>query len=376
MDEEILDPVAAVTAPDPYAAYAAWRARGPLVWHERLQLWLATDAAAVEAVLSHPALHVRPAGEPVPRGLAGSAAGAVFGQLARMNDGPAHQDARQALQARLAHIELPRWSALAQRHARRLPVPGAGALDEWVVRVPLLAVAEVLGIAQSLQDEVVTQAHRFAAGISPLASMSQREAAAEAAQRLAGWLDPVAGPTPEGLSRACWVANLLGLLSQTCDATAGLIGNTLVALAREPGLWPRLRDDAGALREAIEEVARHDAPVQNTRRYAHAEGALVLGQQIAPGQAVLVLLAAAGRDPARHPEPDRFMLRRAPRVPYGFGHGPHRCLGERIACALAQGALSVVPPGAVEVARAFLQRPRYRPSVNARIPWFAPEEAA
>jgi len=35
------------------------------------------------------------------------------------------------------------------------------------------------------------------------------------------------------------VANTIGYLSQAYEATAGLIGNTLVALGREPGAAPR-----------------------------------------------------------------------------------------------------------------------------------------
>ncbi|NJP80069.1 cytochrome P450, partial [Streptomyces sp. AA8] len=55
---------------------------------------------------------------------------------------------------------------------------------------------------------------------------------------------------------------------------------------------------------------------------------------IPAGEAVLVLLASASRDPGRFAEPDRFDIRR-PRTPGGghlaFGHGIHHCLGAPLA---------------------------------------------
>jgi cytochrome P450 len=161
------------------------------------------------------------------------------------------------------------------------------------------------------------------------------------------------------------VANALGFLSQSYDATAGLIGNTLVALARrpelrEPDLVPRL----------VMEVARHDAPVQNTRRFVAAD-AVVAGQAMKAGDAVLVVLAAANRDPAANADPARFELdRRAPRT-FTFGLGPHACPGAMMATTIAAAGVTALLAAGVPLDR-FAEGVRYRPSVNARIPVFDP----
>ena len=60
------DPIAAVTHPDPYPYYADLVARRPLYRDDALQLWVASSAAAVTAVLASDLCRVRPPAEPVP----------------------------------------------------------------------------------------------------------------------------------------------------------------------------------------------------------------------------------------------------------------------------------------------------------------------
>ncbi len=80
-------PLQAVTDPDPYPYYATLVAERPLYHDDELKLWVASGAEAVEQLLRSPACRVRPPGVPVPPGIAGSAAGEVFGGLVRMCDG-------------------------------------------------------------------------------------------------------------------------------------------------------------------------------------------------------------------------------------------------------------------------------------------------
>src|SRR5262249_11182566 len=109
------------------------------------------------------------------------------------------------------------------------------------------------------------------------------------------------------------VANAIGFLSQSYEATAGLIGNTLLWLGRHPEL-------ERAVPAAVLEVVRHDPSVQNTRRFVAHDGQ-VAGVEMRAGEAILVILAAANRDPVVNPEPARFdPARVSPRV-FTFGVG-------------------------------------------------------
>ncbi len=88
------DPIAAVTHPDPYRYYASLRAAGAVGWFDDFKAWALVAAGSVSAAFQLPLAKVRPPQEPVPAFLLGTRAGAVFGALARMNDGAAHEGQR------------------------------------------------------------------------------------------------------------------------------------------------------------------------------------------------------------------------------------------------------------------------------------------
>jgi len=377
-----LDPVAAVTHANPYPFYAELRAGPPLVWNEALRLWVASRAEVIESLLlAHGALRVRPAAEPVPRAIAGSAAGEVFGHLVRMNDGTAHQAHRPALQRALAGLDLGVARTAALRVAHGVP---AQPLSDALFSMPVRTVAHLLGFGDEALPQVDRWMRDFVACLSPLSTPEQLQAASAAAGELMTRFEALAASAPprDGTllaavlaeSRAgappsrALLANLVGLLSQTCDATAGLLGNSLIALMREPSLQQAAQTPSG-LQAIVEETARHDPSVHNTRRFA-AEPVAIAGTTLAAGDAVLLVLAAANRDPALNPEPERFSLVRARRRMLGFGHGMHACPGQALACTLAAAGLEAVLHRTPDLAALRERGWHYRPSVAARIPVF------
>jgi len=66
------------------------------------------------------------------------------------------------------------------------------------------------------------------------------------------------------------------------------------------------------------------------------------GVPIPAGAGIGHLLGGANRDPARHPEPDRFDIFRDPRQHVAFGAGPHLCLGQHLARLETKIALEAV----------------------------------
>jgi cytochrome P450 len=122
----------------------------------------------------------------------------------------------------------------------------------------------------------------------------------------------------------------MGLLFAGHETTTNLISNTLLHLLNH-GLWERLASDPQLVPKAIEETLRFDPPVQGMIRRATVE-CEAAGVTIPRGEQVFLSFAAANRDPARFPDPDRFQLHREePLRHLGFGHGTHFCLGAELA---------------------------------------------
>ncbi|GLV87136.1 cytochrome P450 [Streptomyces lavendulae subsp. lavendulae] len=393
MSTTTVTPVEAVRLPDPYPFYARLVAERPFAFDEALGAWVAADAAAVRAVLGSGVLRVRPVAEPVPAGLAGTAAGEVFGQLVRMTDGAATARLKGAVAGALARADTAYAGELAARFTREA-LAGGGEVpyEELMFGVPARVVAVLAGLTGGADREAARAIADFVRCIPATAGPEDREAAAVAAVRLRELLGPVldsaaaAGPEAaagsaagirEGygsgrahallaeLVRAAdreglvdlgpLLSNAIGFLSQTYDATAGLIGNTLVALARGADA-----PDTGAL---VREVVRHDAPIQNTRRFA--AGAFThAGSTVEPGQQLLVVLAAANRDPAVNPDPHTLHPGRVNPVIFTFGAAAHRCPGEPLAVALATAVVTELRTAGWSTTAT----PAYRPLANARIP--------
>jgi cytochrome P450 len=387
-----VDPIAAVTDPDPYPYYAGLVAQTPMYRDERLGMWVASSAAAVTDVLTSNACRVRPPGEPVPRALDGTAVGEIFRRLVRMNDGDGHRALKTAVSAALASAIAARVGDAARDWARALcdelrPASTAQVADDLALRLPAYAIASTLGVPEDDVQRVAGWAGDVARCIAPGAApdvVTRGNAAAEnlidlvrrlldgrSAGAESSLLAQLAAQAAEAGVEAddIIVANAIGFLTQAYDATAGLIGNTLLALARHEVLRDRLAAESGLLASVVDEVLRHDPSVHNTRRFA-ARDATVAGQPVCAGDAILVVLAAANRDPAANPLPDRFDVARAsPRV-FTFGAGAHACPGQVLAKTIAGAAVEALLAAGVDPAP-LVGSVTYRPSANTRIPLFA-----
>lgn len=112
--------------------------------------------------------------------------------------------------------------------------------------------------------------------------------------------------------------------------TTDLIGNGVKALARHPDQQRILREQPALIPNAVEETLRYDSPVTNSGRIASAD-MQIGGVEIARGENLSTSLAAANRDPAVYPDPDRFDVTRADTHHHAFGGGRHLCLGAHLA---------------------------------------------
>jgi cytochrome P450 len=159
------------------------------------------------------------------------------------------------------------------------------------------------------------------------------------------------------------VSTCLLLLVAGHETTVNLIGNAILAMLRQPPQWAALREDANRVSAVIEETLRYDPPVQMVGRIA-LEDMTIGDAKVPEGDVMMLLLAAAHRDPAEFDRPDTFDPDRGTLRHLGFGRGLHYCLGAPLARMEASIALSELAARFPDARLA--SAPQYKTNVTLR----------
>ena len=141
-------------------------------------------------------------------------------------------------------------------------------------------------------------------------------------------------PDDDG-TRQLTVEELLGILQQLIGAgnetSTKLFSQMLRNLADEHDEWWKLKADPSRASIVVEEALRLASPTQGLYRKVSRDVELE-GTPIAAGDRLLVMFAAANRDPATFPDPDEFRPDRSNvRDHLAFGYGVHFCIGAPLA---------------------------------------------
>jgi cytochrome P450 len=134
---------------------------------------------------------------------------------------------------------------------------------------------------------------------------------------------------------------LLQLIAAGMDTTAHALGNMIVTLTEHPALLRRLEAEPGLLPKAIEELLRWEPPAGGLVRTA-SRNVVVGGKQLMSGDRVLLLVAAANRDPKEFDSAGEVNIEREQIRHLAFGHGSHYCIGVHLARLELRVALEVL----------------------------------
>ena len=115
------------------------------------------------------------------------------------------------------------------------------------------------------------------------------------------------------------------------ETTVNLIGNGMLALLRHPDQATLLRREPQLIDVAIEEFLRYTGPVEMATTCYAAEDTEIGGTFIRAGSPIIVILAAADRDPAVFQDAAELNVTRESNKHLGFGYGVHYCLGAPLA---------------------------------------------
>lgn len=347
-------------AEDPYPAYHAARGQAPVQWDKRLGAHLVLSHEHAAAVLRGPEWSSDPRNSPqLLASLGGPGPGSeIWSDSLLMSDPPTHTRLRSAvnrfftpravqrIRERVAAIVDSAFAPLAEGEPIEL-------MSELAYPIPLAVIAELFDVglegAEVIRAETPTLARMLELDPTPV----ELEAIGTAAMTVMLFLVPVVAQRqrdpgddllsalihpPDGgvaLETDEIITMCLLLLAAGHETTSNLIGNGTLALFEHPDQLDWLARHPDLCPQAVNELLRYDGPVQVASRVA-LEDLVLAGVAVQEGQQALVVLGAANRDPARHPDPDRLDLTRTGPPHLAFGNGPHFCVGAGLARLEAQ----------------------------------------
>jgi cytochrome P450 len=350
---------------DPYAVYERRRNQGPVLFCEKDQAWAMHSWHACEAVLA-----CRDALIPVQSETSlaplNDTARMLISHFARLANPPQHETLRRSAM----------WL-----HEQRRPVDagelttrllGDASVIDWVADIakplPILLLLESFGFSAEAAAIILPRMDTLTLLMTPRRPASAIAAVNEAATVVTDCVARHLDRNPElhgrEAARTACVANLVGLLIQSVHAGRGLLSNALLQVLHHVS---DRRAHEGQLKKLVLETLRFDPPIQNTQRIAGCD-LMVGGHAIRAGQTMLLVLAAANRDPARFLNPGCFDPDRENNAQHlTHGAGMHACVASHFSLQMTVQALS----------RLFRDHPDVHleeealscePLVNARLP--------
>jgi cytochrome P450 len=316
---------------DPYPVYRRMRQHDPVYWSGALGHWLLTRYDDVLAATRHPALSSARTEVFVRAQLAGSdpALAADFTRITTgmmsMKDGPEHHRLRVLGNHAFTPSALKRWQPVIERVVddlldAALPRGRMDLIGDLARPLPAIVIAELFGIPPQDRDMFhhwsMAGARFFggAVGDPEQAARAANKAILQQERYFRELLEErrrrpgddlmsllLAGQAEGRLSTEEVCSQCVLLLAAGHITTMDQLGNTALALLKNPEQLDRLRDDPALVRPAVEEGLRY------------------------------LSLGAANRDPEVFIEPDRFDIGRADNRHLAFGAGPHLCLGMTLA---------------------------------------------
>ena len=228
---------------------------------------------------------------------------------------------------------------------------GGGEVDlltAFATPIPVQVIADLLGIDATMAPQLLDWSHRMVAMYQFRRSAAEVTSATIAAREFAAFirseidksrkspredlLSQMVSGASDGarMTEAEIVSTAILLLNAGHEASVHAIGNGVKAIL-ESGLDPVVLFATPASTVAtIEETLRFDPPLHMFTRYA-LEDLEIGGVPMKVGDTIGLMLAAANRDPARYPDPDRFDPTRDASGHTSFGAGIHFCLGAPLA---------------------------------------------
>lgn len=120
------------------------------------------------------------------------------------------------------------------------------------------------------------------------------------------------------------------LLPAAGETTSRTFSSVISLLMSTPGLLDRIRADRSLIGKLIDETVRYE-PVATFKVRETSRDVEIRGVQIPKGSFVQCMVVSANRDEDAFENPDNFDIDRKTKPSFGFGFGPHMCIGQFVA---------------------------------------------
>lgn len=225
---------------------------------------------------------------------------------------------------------------------------GFDLIDAYASQLPVTVIADLLGVPASDRERLLVLGNEAAVTLDPGLSWKQFRRAEVALREMHTWFrghveQLTANPGDDLISQLVQLdgpdrldpveLHQVGLLVLAAgfETTVNLIGNAVAMLDGHPDQLRWLQDNPDGWGNAVDEVLRHQPPVQLTLRIALRETE-VAGKTFLPGHGILLYVGGANRDPAVFTDPASFDVTRPNADQHlSFSAGVHYCLGASLA---------------------------------------------
>lgn len=341
---------------DPHPVIELMRADGPVQYHRMYQQWFVFGYDEARQVLTFDGLtntaqaelllEVRPYSKLTERGKD------FLRTFLNLTDPPQHTRLRGLVSrvftpARVRALE-PQVGPIVDELLEGLDERASfDAMNEFAIPLPVNVIATLLGLprerwdwSRRTTDHVVRMVDPFH-GFDPVAMNETIDEVFEYYGALADerrthpeddLISALVSVDEDGerLSRDELVTMVFFLMAAGHETTTRLLGNSMLALARNPDQRRLVRSNPDLWPNAVEELVRYDTSVRNVGRGTTRD--LIVGDVTIPsGSTVVINLGAANRDPRRWDRPDDLLLDREDPAPLSFAHGLHYCVGAALA---------------------------------------------
>ncbi|BAU75423.1 Pulcherriminic acid synthase [compost metagenome] len=287
-------------------------------------------------------------------------------------DGEAHKNIRSLLQPVFMPETVNRWKetkidrVIREEYLQPMVASKGADIMEFALYFPIRVIYSLIGFPEDRPEEIeqyAAWALAILAGpqVDPEKAAAARGAAMEAAQALYDVVKVVvAQRRSEGATGDDLISRLIraeyegrslddheittfvrSLLPAASETTTRTFGTLMTLLLERPELLARIREDRSLVPKAIDEAVRYE-PVATFKVRQAAKDVEIRGVAIPQGAMVSCIVTSANRDEDAFENADTFDIDRRAKPSFGFGFGPHMCIGQFVAKTEINCALNAI----------------------------------